>query len=219
MNTLNLPLTVLAAVAPFMAKKDVRYYLNGAMVETAAGGLRAVATDGHALAVCDSPGAGPGERLLIPREAVEWALKQKGEAVTLEWTEAKGLAEMVNEAGARIPVKLIDGRYPEYAAVIPMLKADRTELAGFNPEILVLVAKCAAGLKKYGDAGRYPAVTLHGNGNNNAAGFELGGLKDGLRVIGVVMPLRDSMAPREGFGLAREYGTATPGPECAEVEA
>lgn len=206
MNTLNLPLTVLAAVAPFMAKKDARYYLNCAMVETAAGGLRAVATDGHALAVCDSPGAGPGERLLIPRDAVEWALKQKGERVTLEWTDAKGSGELVNEAGARIPVKLIDGRYPDYQAVIPMLKADRTELAGFNPEILVLVAKCAAGLKKYGGAGRYPAVTLHGNGNNNAAGFELGGLKDGLRVIGVVMPLRDSMAPRSGFGLAAGGG-------------
>ena len=202
MNTLNIPLTILAAVAPFMAKKDVRFYLNGAMVETAAGGLRAVATDGHALAVCDSPGAGPAERLLIPREAVEWALKQKGEAVTLEWEGFAGT--LVNELGARIPVKLIDGRYPDYAAVIPLLQADRTELAGFDPEILVLVAKSAAGLKKYGGAGRYPAVTLHGNGNNNAPGFELGGLKDGLRVIGAVMPLRDSMAPRSGFGLARE---------------
>ncbi|MGP1664347.1 MAG: hypothetical protein ACTS5I_00225 [Rhodanobacter sp.] len=46
MNTLTIPTAILAAVAPFMAKKDVRYYLNGAMVETAAGGLRAVATDG-----------------------------------------------------------------------------------------------------------------------------------------------------------------------------
>lgn len=78
MNTLTIPTAILAAVAPFMGKKDVRFYLNCAMVESAAGGLRAVATDGHALAVCDSPGAGPAERLLIPRDAVEWALKQKG---------------------------------------------------------------------------------------------------------------------------------------------
>ena len=204
MNTLNLPLTVLAAVAPFMAKKDARYYLNCAMIESAAGGLRAVATDGHALAVCDSPGAGPAERLLIPREAVDWALKQKGEAVTLEWEDALGAFTLRSELGATIAGKLIDGRYPDYAAMIPMLKDDRTELAGFDPEILVLVAKSAAGLKKMGGCGRYPAVTLHGNGDNNAAGFELGGLKTGLRVIGVVMPMRDSMAPREGFGLARE---------------
>ena len=202
MNTLNLPLTVLAAVAPFMAKKDVRFYLNCAMVESAAGGLRAVATDGHALAVCDSPGAGPAERLLIPRDAVKWALKQKGDAVTLEWEGFAGT--LTTESGMSMPVTLIDGRYPDYAAVIPMLKDDRTELAGFNPEILGVIAKCAAGLKKYGGAGRYLAVTLHGNGNNNATGFELGGLLGGLKVIGVAMPLRDSMAPRSEFGLARE---------------
>ena len=204
MNTLNLPLTVLAAVAPFMAKKDVRYYLNGAMVESAAGGLRAVAIDGHALAVCDSPGAGPAERLLIPRDAVEWALKQKGEAVTLEWETAVGAFTLRSELGATIAGKLIDGRYPEYATVIPMLQDDRTELAGFNPEIIGLIAKSAAGLKKRGATGRYPAVALHGNGENNVAGFELAGLLGGLRVIGVVMPLRDSMAPRSEFGLARE---------------
>ena len=209
MNTLNIPLTVLAAVAPFMAKKDVRFYLNCAMVESAAGGLRAVATDGHALAVCDSPGAGPGERLLIPREAVEWALKQKGEAVTLEWEGFAGT--LTTESGISMPVALIDGRYPDYAAVIPMLKDDRTELAGLNPEIIGLIAKSAAGLKKMGGSGRYPAVILHGNGGNNAAGFELGGLKGGLKVIGAVMPLRDSMAPREGFGLAREYAGSDTG--------
>lgn len=204
MNTLNLPLTVLAAVAPFMAKKDVRFYLNCAMVESAAGGLRAVAIDGRALAVCDSPGAGPAERLLIPRDAVEWALKQKGEAVTLEWESAVGAFTLRSELGATIAGKLIDGRFPDYAAVIPMLQDDRTELAGFNPEILVLVAKCAAALKKMGCCGRHPAVTLHGNGDNNAAGFELAGLLGGLRVIGAVMPMRDMQAPRSGFGLVRE---------------
>ena len=209
MNTLNLPLTVLAAVAPFMAKKDVRYYLNGARIESERGYIRAIATDGHALAVWDAPGTETVAACLLPRDAVEWALKQKGEAVTLEWEGFAGT--LVNELGARIPVKLIDGRYPDYAAVIPLLQADRTELAGINPEILVLIAKSAAGLKKYGGAGRYPAVTLHGNGDNNAAGFELGGLLGGLRVIGAAMPMRDSMAPRSEFGLARETAGADTG--------
>ena len=217
MNTLNLPLTVLAAVAPFMAKKDVRYYLNGAMVESAAGGLRAVATDGHALAVCDSPGAGPAERLLIPREAVEWALKQKGDAFTLEWEGFAGT--LTTESGIPMQVALIDGRFPDYQAVIPMLQDDRTELAGFNPEILATIAKASAGLRKAGAAGKYCSVTLHGNGSNNAIGFELNGLNHGIKLIGVAMPLRDMQAPRSGFGLIRGLAVATPGPECAEVEA
>lgn len=214
---LTIPTAILAAVAPFMAKKDVRYYLNGARIESERGYIRAIAIDGHALAVCDAPGTETVAACLLPREAVEWAVKAGG-SVTLEWEGFAGT--LTTESGMSMPVTLIDGHFPDYQAVIPMLKEDRTELAGFNPEILVLVAKCAAGLKKYGGCGRHPAVTIHGNGDNNAAGFELGGLKGGLRVIGVVMPMRDSMAPRSEFGLAREYGTATPGPECdAEVAA
>src|SRR5210317_1966387 len=37
-----------------MAQQDVRYYLNGMLLETGAGVLRAVATDGHRLALCDA---------------------------------------------------------------------------------------------------------------------------------------------------------------------
>ena len=206
MTTLTIPTAILAAVAPFIAKKDVRYYLNGARIESERGYIRAIATDGHALAVCDAPGTETVAACLLPREAVEWAVKAGG-SVTLEWEGFAGT--LTTESGMSMPVTLIDGRFPDYQAVIPMLKEDRTELAGFNPEILVLIAKASAGLRKAGAAGKYCSVTLHGNGSNNAIGFELGGLKDGLRVIGVVMPMRDSMTPREGFGLAREYGTAT----------
>ena len=36
-----------------MAQQDVRYYLNGMLLETTARLLRAVATDGHRLALCE----------------------------------------------------------------------------------------------------------------------------------------------------------------------
>ncbi|HZD54477.1 MAG TPA: DNA polymerase III subunit beta, partial [Woeseiaceae bacterium] len=36
-----------------MAQQDVRYYLNGLLLETGKERLRAVATDGHRLALCD----------------------------------------------------------------------------------------------------------------------------------------------------------------------
>lgn len=78
MTTLTIPTAILAGVAPFMAKKDVRYYLNGARIESERGYIRAIATDGHALAVCDAPGTETVAACLLPREAVEWALKQKG---------------------------------------------------------------------------------------------------------------------------------------------
>ena len=37
-----------------MAKQDVRYYLNGMLLETGWKHLRAVATDGHRLALCEA---------------------------------------------------------------------------------------------------------------------------------------------------------------------
>ena len=55
MTTISIPMTILAAVAPFMAKKDSRFYLKGALLETTGGCLRAVGTDGHAMAVADAP--------------------------------------------------------------------------------------------------------------------------------------------------------------------
>ncbi|HSM69214.1 MAG TPA: DNA polymerase III subunit beta, partial [Xanthomonadales bacterium] len=45
--------TLLEKTAFAMANQDVRYYLNGLLMEFRAGKLRTVATDGHRLAVCD----------------------------------------------------------------------------------------------------------------------------------------------------------------------
>ena len=36
-----------------MAQQDVRYYLNGLLIEIDSGCVRAVATDGHRLALCE----------------------------------------------------------------------------------------------------------------------------------------------------------------------
>ena len=38
-----------------MAQQDVRYYLNGTLLETDGKALRAVATDGHRLSWCELP--------------------------------------------------------------------------------------------------------------------------------------------------------------------
>ena len=44
-----------------MAQQDVRYYLNGLLLETDGKALRAVATDGHRLALCEMEIAGKAE--------------------------------------------------------------------------------------------------------------------------------------------------------------
>ena len=198
MTTISIPMTILAAVAPFMAKKDIRLYLNGALLETTGGCLRAVGTDGYALAVADAPSADTlPAPLILPRDAVEWALKQKTDAATL--TESDGIYRLA-AGGSSIEVKPIDGRYPDYRAVFPRLGDDES-MSAFNPAILAMIDKARAGVVKAGGAGWHVAVTLHGNGEGKGIGFELTGLLAGLRVVGVAMPMRGMKASRESFAV------------------
>jgi DNA polymerase-3 subunit beta len=55
-----------------MAQQDVRYYLNGMLLETGGGFLRAVATDGHRLALCQAEIDGKVEeqQVIVPRKGV-----------------------------------------------------------------------------------------------------------------------------------------------------
>jgi len=56
-----------------MAQQDVRYYLNGLLLETEGASLRAVATDGHRLALCEmtlEDKAKSNQQVIVPRKGV-----------------------------------------------------------------------------------------------------------------------------------------------------
>ena len=104
-----------------MAQQDVRYYLNGLLLEAEGNILRAVATDGHRLALSelelDTP-AQRSEQVILPRKAVlelQRLLDGDGEVtVTLGTNHVR--AQL---GGIRFTSKLIDGRFPEYGRVVP----------------------------------------------------------------------------------------------------
>ena len=105
-----------------MAQQDVRYYLNGLLLETSAKALRTVATDGHRLALCevDLPqGAKAGQQVIVPRKGVLELQRILGnEDQVLEI--AIGTNHVRVQIGdIRFTSKLIDGRFPEYGRVIP----------------------------------------------------------------------------------------------------
>lgn len=118
-----------------MAQHDVRYYLNGLLLEVAAKRLRAVATDGHRLSLCDvdlDEPAAIAQQVIVPRKGVmelQRLLHGDGKA-----TVAIGTNHIrVELDGIRFTSKLIDGRFPEYERVIPEtngnhLLADREQL-------------------------------------------------------------------------------------------
>jgi DNA polymerase-3 subunit beta len=105
-----------------MAQQDVRYYLNGLLLEIGGDYLRAVATDGHRLAAADvelSTGAGDATRqVIVPRKGVlEMQRVLGGEDKAALTVGANALRLTV--AGTRLTTKLIDGRFPDYERVIP----------------------------------------------------------------------------------------------------
>ncbi len=104
-----------------MAQQDVRYYLNGMLLETEVGALRAVATDGHRLALCEVPlasGSTSSEQVIVPRKGVlELQRLLDGEG-SVEITIGSNHVR-VDLDGIRFTSKLIDGRFPEYSRVLP----------------------------------------------------------------------------------------------------
>lgn len=104
-----------------MAQQDVRYYLNGLLLETGGGQVRAVATDGHRLALCElavDGQEGAVQQVIIPRKGVLelQRLLGEGDDVRLE-VGSNHLRAHVDDI--RMTSKLIDGRFPDYDKVIP----------------------------------------------------------------------------------------------------
>lgn len=71
---LRISTRVLSMVRPTMAKGDIRYYLNGIRIESLpAGGVVAVATDGHRLAACVDPAGECAHPMIVALPPDGWA--------------------------------------------------------------------------------------------------------------------------------------------------
>jgi len=117
-----------------MAQQDVRYYLNGMLWEVAGNNLRAVATDGHRMALCDVECEADVEENLtaiLPRKGIMELSRLLGEDeidISLGSNHVR-----VNSADFCFTSKLVDGAYPDYERVLPkggekLVVGDRAEL-------------------------------------------------------------------------------------------
>ena len=118
-----------------MAQQDVRYYLNGLLLETGSGLIRAVATDGHRLAICEVESGDAGDKLqqvIIPRKGVMELQRLLGDSGDIELAVGSNHVR-ANVGDIQFTSKLIDGRFPDYDRVIPadpqnLLQAGREDL-------------------------------------------------------------------------------------------
>ncbi|MEN1925336.1 DNA polymerase III subunit beta [Luteimonas sp. MJ293] len=127
-----------------MAQQDVRYYLNGLLFDLGEDRLRCVATDGHRLALCEAPleaNISTKRQIILPRKGVtELQRLLEGGDRELE-LELDRSHLRVKRDDVTFTSKLIDGRFPDYAAVIP-IGADRE--VQVNREVLRAALQRAA---------------------------------------------------------------------------
>jgi hypothetical protein len=186
----ELPISALAAASTFMAKDDVRHYLNGVYLDFPAG--RIVSTTGHCLFVGAIPAAAC-EPVIVPRDMVEQAIKaRKGRdklagclavSVTLDRNDGDCRRVEFNHvlAGAVFRDNAIDGSYPAYEHLIP--RTYDGSCGNYNPQYLA-DANRALALYEGTDPARSFAK-VHQQGPQNAA------LITGLgTALCVVMPVR-----------------------------
>lgn len=130
-----------------MAQQDVRFYLNGMLLEIEDNELRTVATDGHRLATSVTEVSAPNNsnqsQIIVPRKGIlELArLLQNGdEPLNL----SIGNSHIRAHVGSyTFTSKLVDGKFPDYGRVIPRngnktVLGDRLELRQVLSRIAIL---------------------------------------------------------------------------------
>lgn len=114
-----------------MAQQDVRYYLNGLLLEVDAEQIRTVATDGHRLALSQFEHKSDIEgsrQIILPRKGVQ-ELQRLLSSEDNQITVGIGKNHIrVNLANLQFTSKLIDGRFPEYQRVLPEESDNRAKI-------------------------------------------------------------------------------------------
>lgn len=106
-----------------MGVQDVRYYLNGLLLEVTAENLRAAASDGFRMALCTLADGGVADvdrrRLIVPRKSVqdlERLIADSDADIALECGENTLRA---TQGSYTLTTKLVDGQYPEVDRLVP----------------------------------------------------------------------------------------------------
>jgi DNA polymerase-3 subunit beta len=120
---------LLAMVHYAMAAQDIRYYLNGMLLIVDGQIVRAVATDGHRLALCEVAKDGAASsriEAIIPRKTIHELSRLLPDSAE-EPVRVQMAANQVKFAfgGIELISKLVEGKFPDYTKVIPAANTRR----------------------------------------------------------------------------------------------
>ena len=129
-----------------MAQQDVRYYLNGILMEISSGKIKLVATDGHRLALSEASldtGVSEEKQIIIPRKAVLELSRLLDSDDSLVKCVISQNHFRVETGSLVFTTKLIDGKFPDYQRVIPVdgnkiMEVERETLKSSMSRIAIL---------------------------------------------------------------------------------
>ena len=210
-----------------MAKQDVRYYLNGILLETQQNNLRAVATDGHRLALCDVGVVIPTEekrQLIVPRKGVQELLRLLGDSGgEMEIVMSKNHVRIALD-NLVFTSKLIDGKYPDYNRVIPepsahLVQAQREPLRLSLSRASILSSDKYRGVKITLEQNKLRAlvqnpeheqaedeIDVEYSGENQEVGFNVSYLLDAVSIIQTDRVRLSVSSPKSGCLVLPEEG-------------
>jgi DNA polymerase-3 subunit beta len=210
-----------------MAQQDVRYYLNGLLLDLRETSLRCVATDGHRLALCEAElpaGAQTRKQIILPRKGVlELQRLLEGGDREVELEIGRNHLRMRRE-DVTFTSKLIDGRFPDSDAEIPIgadkvVKINREVFRAALQRAAILSNEKYRGVKLEVSPGQVRIVAHNPEQeeaqeeieaetvvDNLAIGFNVNYLLDALSALRdteIVLQLRDA----NSSALVREAGS------------
>ena len=210
-----------------MAKQDVRYYLNGVLLEAQQNNLRAVATDGHRLALSDVDVVIPTEekkQLIVPRKGVQELMRLLGESDDeMEIVMSKNHVRIELD-NLIFTSKLIDGKYPDYNRVIPepsahMVQAQREPLRQSLSRASILSSDKYRGVKITLEQNKLRAlvhnpeheqaedeIDVEYSGENQEVGFNVSYLLDAVSIIQTDRVRLSVSSPKSGCLVLPEDG-------------
>jgi DNA polymerase-3 subunit beta len=133
-------------VAFAMAQQDVRFFLNGMLIEVDRQHLRTVATDGHRLAMVTESMAGIAferKSVIVPRKGVLEIMRLlEGDEPVASLIVGKSYLSLTVGTYS-LTTKLVDGQFPDYEKVIPKgltraFLADRLSLRSTLSRVAIL---------------------------------------------------------------------------------
>ncbi len=209
-----------------MAQQDVRYFLNGMLLEVTSEHVRSVSTDGHRLAQCTlDKGVEGTERhqAIVPRKTVvELRRLLDGDDGEARFSLSENQIRVACGAFS-LTGKLIDGRFPDYERVIPRdpalsLSGDKSTLNQALQRARILTNEKFPGVKLMIEGEQMTIVANNPEqeeareevpvayeGDNMQLGFNVGYLQDVLRAVGSET-IRISMAEPGSSALMEGEG-------------